>query len=98
MMAALNDVLLIVVLKTDQPLIKRRLDMILAAAEPTQPDTEPCVWAKATHELVAADLDALAALIGWEAVERLRVGAASAGAEQVVGLLHAQPRLPEGGE
>lgn len=69
------DALLIVALKTDQPNIERRLRTILAATEPLEPDTEPVAWAKALDELVASDLDALAALVGWQAVERLRVGA-----------------------
>ena len=76
----MTDVLLIVALKTDQPHIKRRLDAILAASEPVQPDTEPVAWAKPVDELIAADLDALAALTGWKAVERLRVGDVTAGA------------------
>lgn len=73
----MTDVLLIVALKTDQPNIERRLKTILAAAEPVDPlcHTEPVAWANLVDDLVAADLDALAALVGWDAVSRLRVGA-----------------------
>lgn len=67
-------VLLIVAMKTDQPNIERRLRTILAASEPINLDTEPVAWAKPVDELVAADLDALASLVGWDAVSRLRVG------------------------
>ena len=67
--------LLVVALKTDQPNIEPRLRTILAAAEPVAPDTEPVAWAKPLGTLTASDLDALAALVGWRAVERLRVGA-----------------------
>ena len=73
------SVLLLVALKTDQPNIERRLRTILAAAEPVNPDTEAVAWAKPVEELAAADLDALAVLVGWEAVSRLRVGDVVAG-------------------
>jgi hypothetical protein len=78
-MADLFPALLLVALKTDQPNIERRLKTILATDEPINPDTEPCVWAKPVVELVAADLDALSVLLGWEAVSRLRVGEVAAG-------------------
>jgi len=71
--------LLLVAVKTDQPNIERRLRTILAASEPVEPDTEPVAWAKPINELVAADLDALASLVGWDAVSRLRVGDVAAG-------------------
>jgi hypothetical protein len=70
-----SESLLVVALKTDQPNIRRRLETILAASEPVEPDTEPVAWAKSLDDLVASDLDALATLVGWRAVERLRVGA-----------------------
>lgn len=70
----MTDSLLIVAIKTDQPDIARRMTTILAAAQPVEGDTQPVAWAKAVDDLVAADLDALAALVGWEAVSRLRVG------------------------
>lgn len=71
----MNDpVLLVVAVKTDQPNVARRLRAILAGAEPVEPDTEPVAWARNVDELVAADLDALASLVGWDAVARLRVG------------------------
>jgi hypothetical protein len=73
------DALLVVALKTDQPNIERRLRTILAAAEATQPDSETVVWARPVDELVAVDLDALAAIVGWDAVSRLRVGDVAAG-------------------
>ena len=72
-------VLLVVALKTDQPNIERRLKTILAAAEPIAVDTEPVAWANDVNDLVAADLDALASLVGWDAVSRLRVGDVAAG-------------------
>ena len=70
--------LLIVAIKTDQRDIARRLKVILAVAEPQElrdpPETSPCAWAKTLDELTAADLDALAGLIGWDAVGRLNLG------------------------
>jgi len=69
-----DEILLLVALKTDQANIQRRLTTILAAAEPAVVDSEAHVWAKPVGELVAADLDALAAIVGWDAVSRLRVG------------------------
>jgi hypothetical protein len=78
------DVLLVVALKTDQPNIERRLKTILAAGEPVDPlcHTEPVAWANSVDDLVAADLDALAALVGWDAVSRLRVGAVGGDASE----------------
>jgi hypothetical protein len=72
-------VLLVVALKTDQPNIERRLKTILAGAEPINVDTEPVAWANDVNDLVAADLDALASLVGRDAVSRLRVGDVASG-------------------
>ena len=74
------DVLLLVALRTDQRDIARRARTILALAEPQEPHGgEASVWAKPVEELVAADLDALAYWIGWDAVSRLRVGQVAVG-------------------
>lgn len=70
----MSTVLLIVAFKTDQPNIKQHLHTILTQAAPTNQDTEPQVWAKPVEDLVADDHDALTALLGWDAVSRLRVG------------------------
>lgn len=73
-MASSDDVLLLVAVRTDQHNIKRRMEMILAGADPSQPGSNAEVFAKPVDELVAQDLDRLAAIIGWPAVRRLNVG------------------------
>lgn len=76
--------LVIVALTTHQSDVERRLR---AACELGGPQAEAQVSAKFVDELVAADLDALAALIGWDAVSRLRVGdVASGGLQSPVGV------------
>jgi hypothetical protein len=73
--------LVLVALNTDQPDIKRRLDLILAAARPLDAVGEANVWAKGVDELLASDLHLLAAIIGWEAVRRLGISECCRGAE-----------------
>lgn len=75
----MSDVLLIVALRTDQPDVERRLRTIVAAAQPIDIQTEACAHAQPVSELTAGDLDRLAAIIGWDAVDRLNVGAVAAG-------------------
>ena len=71
------EFLLVLALKVDatrlEPTVKATLG---AAVDPLvrYTDSEAHVYAKQVDDLVAADLDALAALIGWDAVQRLRVG------------------------
>jgi hypothetical protein len=72
------DVLLLVAIKTDQPNIQRRIQTILAASEPIEPDTQPCVYAKAVGELTDVDLDALAHFMEWRGVGGLRIGTVDA--------------------
>jgi hypothetical protein len=71
-----EDVLLLVAIKTDQPNIKRRLEMILAAAHPVQdpPDTTAQVYAKSVGELTANDWQALARWFGPAGVRDLNIG------------------------
>jgi hypothetical protein len=68
--------LVLVALRSDDKHAKRRLDTILAAAasydDPA--DTESFVTAKPVSELVASDLDRLAAIIGWDGVRGLNLG------------------------
>lgn len=83
-MSAANrqEFLLVLALKVDatrlEPTVKATLG---AAVDPLvrYTDSEAHVYAKQVDDLVAADLDALAALIGWDAVQRLRVGDALKG-------------------
>lgn len=73
----MSDVLLLVAIKTDQPNVKRRIETILAAAQPIQdpPNTEAQVWTREVEDgLVAADLDGLARYFGWNGIRRLNVG------------------------
>lgn len=67
-MAAGEEALVIVALRCDQRNIKRRLDTILAATDPVGAAE---VIANSVEGLVAKDLDQLAAIIGWPAVQRL---------------------------
>lgn len=74
--------LVVVALRTDDEHARRRLDTILAAAASYDdpPDTAPYVLAKGVNELVASDLDRLAAMIGWDAVRGLNLGVDMVGA------------------
>jgi hypothetical protein len=56
--------------------IRKRVETVLAVAATYDrpPDTTPVAWAKPLSELVASDLDLLAALVGWRAVEDLNAG------------------------
>jgi hypothetical protein len=69
--------LVLVALRTDDEHIQRRLNAVLgvAATYDQPPNTEPHVYAKPVDDLVPADLDGLAAFIGWDGVRRLNLGA-----------------------
>ena len=69
--------LLLVAIRVDHPDdIQRRMNAVLALASTYDrpPNTTPVAWCKSQSELVASDLDHLAALVGWEAVRDLNVG------------------------
>lgn len=81
--------LVLVALRAEEHEVAEKIQAILKTAAPTAdpPDTEAHVWYRwvrlssgtetpiaEAHELSVADLDRLAAIIGWEAVERLNVG------------------------
>lgn len=71
-----RDVLLLVAVKTDQANIQRRMNTILAAAEPSYdpPDTTAQVFARGVEELSANDLSRLVPFFGWYGVHALNVG------------------------
>jgi hypothetical protein len=66
-----HEAIVIVALKTDQPNIQRRLQLILAAAEPIDTRTEPQVFAKSFEDFSQGEQDALYGLFPTAAVHRL---------------------------
>ncbi len=81
--------LVVVALRAYEQEVAEKIQAILRAAKPVDdpPETEGHVWYRRVRlysseapdtaqegELTVADLDRLAAIIGWEAVERLNVG------------------------
>jgi hypothetical protein len=75
------EALLLVAIKTDQPNIQRRLEIILAASAPVGEMPPAEVWAfelgheePAPHALTANAYEALVALIGQDGVDRLQIG------------------------
>jgi hypothetical protein len=74
--ATAPDQLLVVVFKTDQVSVQRRLATILAAAEPSDTSTaytQAVVVAFPIGEVSQADLDALGVLVTPDAVAELRI-------------------------
>lgn len=68
----MTQVLLLVAVRTDQPDIKRRIEMILAGAQSVAPLQPPAqVRAADVDELTANDLHRLAAVFGERAVRDL---------------------------
>lgn len=73
---AREDLLLVVVFKTDQANVQRRVAQIMAVAEPSDPSpeyTQAVVVAFPIGEVSANDVRALEVLVTKDAVEQLRI-------------------------
>jgi hypothetical protein len=74
-----DDVLLLVAVRTDQPSIAERLATVLAVARPYELRGDPVAYAKPVAELTQTDRDALRRLFDPADVDRLRLDEGAAG-------------------
>lgn len=71
----MGDQLLLVAVRTDQPEIHRRIQIILNACQPVEPRGAPVAWAKDVDELDDTDVGALRALLHEDDLRRLEIPA-----------------------
>lgn len=70
----MTDVIVLIGVRTDAPGIAPRIQAALELARPTgDPAGQPFAWAKAVDELTAEDVDRIAAIAGWDVVDRLGI-------------------------